>query len=132
MADAGIRFKGRDFPELYANALRGLNVLLFGSNRRPPRGGVRGGRRFPFRFRGDGPENVLVNLLSEVLFQVYHRKRRVASVFVRRAGRDLVDADLLLVPFRRPPRMEAKSVTYHNLRVEEEGGELSAAVVLDV
>ncbi len=34
-ADTGIRFQGRDFRELYGNALRGLNLLLFGRNPAP-------------------------------------------------------------------------------------------------
>ncbi|MBN2346720.1 MAG: archease [Candidatus Aminicenantes bacterium] len=127
-ADAGIRFQGRDFAELYGNALRGLNLLLFGRNSRPPAGG--GSRRF--RFRGDGPENVLVNLLSEALFLVYHEGKRVAASEFRHAGRNSVDARLLLAPLTRAPAMEVKSATYHDLRVEQRGGILSAAVVLDI
>ena len=37
-ADSGIRFRGRDFRELYGNALRGLNLILFGRNPRPRAG----------------------------------------------------------------------------------------------
>lgn len=126
-ADSGIRFRGRGYAELYANALRGLNGLLFG------RGAcVRGsGGSLRYRFRGDGPENVLVNLLSEALFQASVRGCRV-GVLVRRADRDFLEADLLFSRCRSVPRVEVKAVTYHGLRVSRKNGVLSAAVVVDV
>lgn len=127
-ADMGIRFRGRDFRELYQNALRGLNVLLFGANLRTSAGCA----AVPFRFHGDGPENVLVNFLAEVLSQVYQQKKRVAAVTFGRAGRSFLEAKLLVVPWRRPPKVEVKSATYHNLRLVEARGVLRAAVVFDV
>lgn len=126
-ADAGIRFQGRGYAELYDNALRGLNGLLFGRGGRP----AGGGGSLRYCFRGDGPENVLVNFLSEALFQAGARGRRVGAV-VRRAGRRSLDAEFQFG--RRPslPRVEVKAVTYHGLRVSRRNGVLSAAVVLDV
>jgi SHS2 domain-containing protein len=127
-ADTGIRFSGRGFAELYANALRGLNLLLFGRN---PRQGA-GGESVSFGFRGDGPENVLVNFLSEVLFQVYQRNMRVTAAVIRRAGRDALEAELFMLPCRKTPRVEVKAPTYHNLQVSKNKGVLRAAIVLDV
>ncbi len=126
-ADLGIRCRGAGYGELYANALRGLNLVLFGANRRPGRGA----ERVRFRFRGDGPESVLVNLLAEALYQVNHRSRRVAAAEIRRASRGALDAELLLAPLRRRPRLEVKAATYHKLRVAGRAGGLSAAIVLD-
>lgn len=126
-ADSGVRCSGNDYGELYANALRGLNLLLFGANRCPGRSA----ERVPFSFRGDGPESVLVNLLSEALYWVNQRGKRVAAVRVLRAGRDRIEAELLLAPLRRRPRAEVKAVTYHRLRVEGRAGGFRAAVVLD-
>ncbi|MCU0237576.1 MAG: archease [Acidobacteria bacterium] len=127
-ADSGIRFQGGDFRELYGNALRALNLLLFGRN---PRRGA-GGEAVTFRFRGDGPENVLVNFLAAVLELAYRDGRRVSAVDFRHAGRRRLEARLQLAPRRGSPRVEVKSVTYHNLRVSEKNGVLRAAVVLDV
>jgi len=127
-ADMGIRFKGRDFRELYGNALRGLNILLFGANMRQTAGCT----AIPFRFRGDGPENVLVNFLAAVLAQVYQQKKRVAAVRFGRAGRFSLEAKLLVIPCRRPPKVEVKSATYHNLRLVEAAGTKRAAIVFDV
>lgn len=126
-ADSGVRCSGDDYGQLYTNALRGLNLLLFGANRRPGRSA----ERVPFRFRGDGPESVLVNLLSEALYWVNQRGKRVAAARVLSAGRNGVEAELLLAPLRRRPRCEVKAVTYHRLRVEERAGGFRAAVVLD-
>ena len=127
-ADAGIRFKGRDFRELYGNALRGLNLLLFGANLRS----ASGCDPVPFAFRGDGPENVLVNFLAEVLAQAYQGEKRVAAVEFAHASRRSLAVRLFLAPCQRPPRLEIKSVTYHNLRVKEKDGVMHAAVVFDI
>ncbi len=127
-ADAGIRFRGRNFAELYGNALRGLSLLLFGRN---PRRSA-GGESVPFRFHGDGPESVLVNLLAAALGLVYREGKQVVAVDFRRANRRFLEARLHLAPCRRPPRLEVKSVTYHNLRVDDKNGVLNASVVLDI
>lgn len=127
-ADTGIRFSGRGFADLYGNALRALNLLLYGRN--PRRG--RGGETIRLRLRGDGPENVLVNLLAAVLDLAYRQGKQVTAAAFRRAGGKALDARLLVAPWRRPPRIEVKSATYHNLRVEERNGVLRAALVLDV
>lgn len=127
-ADMGIRFKGRDFNELYENALRGLNLLLFGANLRK----TSGCESFPFKFEGDGPENVLVNFLAEILSLVYQGDKRVAAVEMDRANGFSLDAKLLTVPCRRAPKLEIKAVTYHTLRVIEKNGIMSAAVVFDI
>jgi SHS2 domain-containing protein len=126
-ADSGIRFRGRGYADLYANALRGLNNLLFGRGGRP----AGGGGSLRYRFRGDGPENVLVNFLSEALFQAGVRGCRVGAV-IRRAGRRSLQAELLFGRRRSVPRVEVKAVTYHGLRVNRKNGVLSAAVIVDV
>jgi len=127
-ADSGIRFQGRDFPEFYGNALRALNLLLFGRNPRR----AAGADAVTFHFRGDGPENVLVNFLAAVLELAYRDGRRVCAVDFRRADRRRLEARLQLAARCGSPRIEVKSVTYHNLRVSEKNGVLRAAVILDV
>jgi SHS2 domain-containing protein len=127
-ADAGIRFQGRGFGELYGNALRGLNLLLFGRNPRR-RAGC---ESVPFRYRGDGPENVLVNLLAAALALAFQEGKAVTAVDLERAEPKRLEARLLLAPCARPPRLEIKSATYHDLRVAARNGRLRAAVVFDV
>jgi SHS2 domain-containing protein len=127
-ADAGIRFQGRGFGELYGNALRGLNLLLFGRNSRRSAGCA----SVSFRFCGDGPENVLVNLLAAALELAYQEGNVVTAVDLERAESARLEARLLVAPCARPPRLEIKSATYHDLRVTEKNGRLRAAVVFDV
>jgi SHS2 domain-containing protein len=127
-ADAGIRFQGSNFYELYINALRGLNLLLFGRNPRRRAGSA----SVPFRFSGDGPENVLLNLLSAALALAYQDGKVVSAVDCERAEPKHLEAQLLVAPYARPPRLEIKAATYHDLRVTEKNGRLRAAVVFDV
>ena len=81
--------------ELYENALRGLERPPFRHQACRER---RRQRQSPFRFRGDGPENVLVNLLAEVLSLAYQQKKRVAAIEIRQADSCSLDAQLLLAP----------------------------------
>ncbi|MCU0277081.1 MAG: archease [Acidobacteria bacterium] len=128
-ADAGIRFRGRDFSELYANALRGLNLLLFGRNPGPQK---KEGGSAAFCFHGDGPENVLVNFLAAVVALANQEGAQVAAADIHRADARRLEARLRFASRRRAPKIEIKATTYHNLRVSEKNGMLRAAVVFDV
>jgi SHS2 domain-containing protein len=127
-ADTGIRFKGRDFCHLYENALRGLNLLLFASRPRQ----TRGSESSPFSYRGEGPESVLVNFLSEVLFLVYQKKKQVVALDFIRADGCWLEARLRLLPCAAVPQVDIKAVTYHNLLVVDQNGMKSAAMVFDI
>ncbi len=91
-----------------------------------------GGRVRLFQFQGDSCEHVLVNLLAEALFQMFEKKRAVADIEFVEAQPERLRARLRLVPWPRPPIIEIKSVTYHNLRIVEKNGQLRADVVFDV
>ncbi|MBE0664179.1 MAG: archease [Candidatus Aminicenantes bacterium] len=127
-ADTGIRFKGRDFRGLYENALRGLNLLLFGSHPRR----THGDDSFHFSYSGDGPENVLVNFLAEVLFLAYQKKKQVHALDFIHADDCRLEARLRLAPCGSVPKVDIKSVTYHNLRLVEKAGMKRAAVIFDI
>ena len=127
-ADAGIRFKGRDFRALYQNALAGLNLLLFGPRRRK----IPGDESAHFSYRGDGPESVLVNFLAEALSLAYQKNKQVVALNFVQADGCRLEARLRLAPCPSAPRVDIKSVTYHNLRVVAKNGVLRAAIVFDV
>jgi SHS2 domain-containing protein len=127
-ADVGVRIFGRTFAELYENAVAGLNGLLFGRKKgKPVEIGACG-----FSFRGDGVENVLVNLLAEVLSLAYQKNRRVTALACRQADEHSIDADLLLAKIDEQPELDIKAVTYHKLKVVETDGMKSAALFFDV
>jgi SHS2 domain-containing protein len=127
-ADVGVRIFGRTFAELYENAVAGLNGLLFARKKgKPVEIGACG-----FSFRGDGVENVLVNLLAEVLSLAYQKHRRVTALACRQADEHFIDADLLLAKIDDEPELDIKAVTYHKLKVVEADGVKSASVYFDV
>jgi SHS2 domain-containing protein len=131
-ADVGIRVRGKDYKELYQNALKGFNALIFG---RPlPDTLASAPTRYPFAYTGDSGENVLVNLLSEVMFLLYTREKLTVAVEFKEAAEKQLNAHLLTAAL--PPGLEAemeiKSVTYHNLHISEENGIKSVEIVFDI
>ena len=127
-ADVGIRFCGHDFADLYENAVRGLNVLLFGKSRKLPTKS----ESCHFSFRGDSVENVLVNLLAEVLSLFYQKKRQVVAMVCSHADGCFLAADMRLAEIAGEPEIDIKAVTYHNLHVVEKNGIKKAAMVFDI
>ena len=127
-ADVGIRFCGHDFADFYENAVAGLNVLLFGKNRKLPAAN----ESCHFSFRGDSVENVLVNLLAEVLSLAYQKKQRVVAMVCSHADGCFLAVDLRLAEFKGEAEIDIKAVTYHNLRVVEKDGIKKAAIVFDI
>lgn len=127
-ADVGIRFRGHDFADLYENAVRGLNVLLFGKSRKLPADS----ESCHFSFRGDSVENVLVNLLAEVLSLAYQKKQRVVALVCSHADGCFLAADLRLAEIKGEPELDIKAVTYHNLRVVEKDGIKEASIIVDI
>jgi SHS2 domain-containing protein len=125
-ADVGLRIRGRDLSEFYANAICGFSFLLFGAliSRDAD-------EQTPFDYRGDGPENVLVNLLSAAL-ELTWSGRAPTGLEVERAGERHLRGQLRHRPWKTPPRMEIKSITYHDLHVEFRNGFWRAAVVFDI
>lgn len=127
-ADVGIRFRGHNFAELYENAVAGLNVLLFGKNRKLQVASDSS----HFNFRGDSVENVLVNLLAEVLSLAYQKKQRVTAMACSHADDCSLAVDLSLVAIAGQPEIDIKAVTYHKLRVVEKDGIKKASVLFDI
>lgn len=132
-ADVGIRIRGKGCEELFQSAVRGLNVLYFGEagNRVQPRldSDV---RPHAFEFHGDGCENVLVNLLSEIVFLLQNQDKITIGIKVREAGESYVKADLTTIPRHLEPGIEIKAVTYHNLKIKKENGILWTEIIFDV
>ncbi len=127
-ADIGIRFHGRDFANLYRNAVAGLNALLFGTSDVAPE--IISSQRF--RFQGDSTENVLVNLLAEVLSLAYQERKRVVAMEFSNADNSSLDASFRLAAITAAPAVDIKAVTYHKLRVVEKDGKKNASVLFDI
>jgi SHS2 domain-containing protein len=127
-ADVGIRVSGRDLEDLFKSAVSGLNRLLF-DKKFPP---TIGPTSYHFEYLGDSAENILVNLLSEILFQVQVHGKITADIRIIGAGENRLSADLLLVDSDLELEVDIKSVTYHNLKIIEKKGIKYAEVIFDI
>jgi len=129
-ADVGIRIKGITYKDLFKNAIKGLNLLIFenetsSQNYNSP-------IIYPFDFNGDSLENVLVNFLSEVLFLLYSKNRMTIDINFEEVSKNHLKADLVTFNLNLEPAIEIKSVTYHNLKVIEKKGIKYAEIIFDI
>ena len=65
-ADVGIRIRGNGCEGLFQSAVKGLYLLYFDKPCKDTTN--RAHHIHPFEFHGDSCENVLVNLLSEIIY----------------------------------------------------------------
>jgi len=130
-ADVGLRIRATAIERLYFQAVEGFNRMVFEGLDLPTPGDGEGD---PVRFRhlGDSCENVLVNLLSELVFYLNSRGEYAADMQIVSAGPMFLEAVLLFVPARVPPILEIKSVTYHNLKVTRKGGMFQTEIIFDI
>lgn len=129
-ADVGIRIWGKTYAQLYSNAITGFNALVFGENRLQKF--YNNHIAYRFEYRGDSCENVLVNLLTELVFLLYSEHRVSAGIDIKIADRNVFSAELFLQPVSNEPEIEIKSVTYHNLHIKNTRGIKSAEIVFDI
>ena len=132
-ADVGIRIRGNGYVDLFQSALKALNLLYFDemadSIGRQDDAPV---QRHHFDFSGDSIENILVNFLSEVVYLLQVENKITEGIVVFEASEDRLNVDLLTLPRDLEPGLEIKSVTYHNLKVNDVDGMKSAEVIFDV
>ena len=129
-ADVGIKIRGKTYEMLYQNAIKGFFLLV--SGREVQTLSDHASSNHPFDFRGDSCENVLVNLLSEIIFLLYSRNCITTGIAIKIADEKVLHADLIIQSLQNPPEVEIKSVTYHNLQVKEYRGVKSAAIIFDI
>jgi SHS2 domain-containing protein len=127
-ADVGIRIRGRGYEELFRNAMKGLNLLILGHQPSCSASTT----VHPFAFNGDSPENLLVNLLSEILFLLQNHKQVTLGINFKEISDTRLEAELLTIPADAEPELEIKSVTYHNLKIREENNLLYTEIIFDI
>jgi SHS2 domain-containing protein len=127
-ADIGIKIQGKEYEDLFRNAIKGLNYLLFEKvfDQQEP------AHLYPFEFEGDSAENILVNLLSEILFLLQVEGKLTLDVHIKELKENYLKADLYVVPLEFEPEIEIKSVTYHNLKIVEKNDMKFTEIVFDV
>ena len=128
-ADIGIQLQAGDPAGIFTSAARAMFDLMFGL------GAIGGSERRLIEVTGDGPAELLVAWLNEVLY-VHAADRLVFH--------DFADARLSegrfsawgvgekYDPDRHRGEMEIKAATYHQLVFEKAGGVWNARIIFDV
>ncbi|NIO87709.1 MAG: hypothetical protein GTN53_44445 [Candidatus Aminicenantes bacterium] len=130
-ADVGIRIQGIGYKGLFQSAVKGMNLVLFGEHAQDTHRHGDCHLHF-FEFHGDSCENILVNLLSEMVYLLQVKNKMTIDVTIKEVNETYLKADLITVPLEREPDIEIKSVTYHNLQVREKNGIKWTEVIFDV
>ena len=128
-ADVGIRIRGSGYEEFLQSALKGVNLLYFDHLNFSSSGSS---SVYPFEFTGDSLENILVNLLSEIVFLLQNENKITVGLNIKEINETFLNADLLTIPADKEPNLEIKSVTYHNLKITRENNILSTEIIFDI
>ncbi len=128
-ADIGVRVYGASVKELFKNAAFSMFDIIADLE------GIRGSVEIDVELKAESPEELLVNWLDELLYNFYTKwiiffdfdileldGRRIKA---RARGRHVGEN-------RNRLKTEIKAVTYHNLKIKEEGGQYSVEIIFDV
>jgi len=127
-ADIRLEVRGVSLAELFLNAAEGLTAFL------APGSTVRADADIEVSLTSNGPEELLVDWLREILFVNQARE----FVFVTAEFEELSDnrlAGRMLGGYGSgaiEPELEIKAVTYHGLTVERDERGYVARILLDV
>ena len=128
-ADLGVEVTGATLEELYAGAVFALFDLLTDLS------AVRETEERTLTVEGDGPDDLLVNFLREVLYAWNGDRFLIRRCTIREVAPGQLTVLLLGEPYdpaRHRIRMEIKAVTYHQASVSRTETGWVARVVFDV
>ncbi len=127
-ADLGLRVRAADLNELFADAARGLFSMIV-----PELESVRPLEQVTFKLDGDA-ELLLFDWLNELLY-TYETRHLLLSRFEVRVGEGGLTATAFgepIDPGRHALDHEVKAITYHGLKLEREGANWIAEVIVDI
>lgn len=127
--DAGVRATGESLEEVFINAALGMYGLVTDIE------SVREERTIRVNVKSHGTEGLLVGWLNELIFHLdthgfIGRKVRIISL-----GEESVSAEISgedFDPERHEQGLLLKAATYHDLKVEQTGGNWTAEVIFDI
>ena len=128
-ADIGFRAHGGTLLDLFASAAEALVSIALEVEEIAPR------EAYPIAAEGEDRESLLVNWLSEVLYLVDGRRIGLRRFEIREledgrvAGQGFGEP---LDPARHRAKLVVKGVTYHQLKIAEDGDGWHAEVFLDI
>jgi len=128
-ADIGIIAFGKDLPEVFSNTAYAMFDILTYTNKIKEMG------KFDLQVSASNIEDLLVAWLDELLYR-YETERLICKRFVIDNMDDVsLHATIFgekLDPDRHEIKLEIKSVTYHQLKVEKTDDGWIAQVIFDV
>ncbi len=130
-ADVRVRAYGGDMAGLLRSAILAMASLIAAADN------VESRETVTVEASGETPEELLVHLLSEVLYVHYTRRMVFEGAAVEVADDRELRAKCILRGETYDPRQhelgyDIKAVTYHDLKIERAGDRLTAEIVFDV
>jgi SHS2 domain-containing protein len=128
-ADIGLRIRAGNLNELFADAGRALFSLIVSNL-----DAVRPIEEVNFDIRGQRYDDLMVDWLSALLL-TFETRKLLFSQFdpvVAANGLKAAVRGEPLDPARHQLDMEVKAITYHGLKVEHDGREWQAEVIVDI
>jgi SHS2 domain-containing protein len=128
-ADVGLRVRAADLDGLFAEAGRALFSLIVANLE-----SVGAVEEVTFQIVGDRRDDLLFDWLGELLY-TFEARRVVLGEFRVNVGEHGLDASAwgeALDTRRHEIDVEVKAITYHGLKVERDGDEWLAEVIVDL
>jgi SHS2 domain-containing protein len=131
-ADVGLKICGASMADLFMQAVSGLHELVF-ECQESVLANQKKKKKVRFSISGDSYENLLVKFLSEWLFYLYTYHQVWTEIEIHCLDDGHLVLSCLLLQSDLRPQLEIKSVTYHNLKIEQNNAnQFFAAIVFDV
>lgn len=128
-ADVGLRMRAGSFADLLVEAGRALVATMVAHPER-----IQAHERVTIQLDGSNRDYLLIDWLNELLYLFEHRGL-ICCRFVVNLGESGLTAEVAGEPFdasRHGSAHEVKAITYHGLRVAQQGDQWSAEVVIDI
>jgi SHS2 domain-containing protein len=128
-ADVGFRARAASLPALFENAAEALVAIAMETGHIEPR------QSYQLEAEGDSNESLLVNWLSEVLYQLDGEHLALRDFRVTEYDSSRVRGQALGEPrvaTRHAPKLVIKGVTYHQLKIEQDTQGWYCEVYLDI
>jgi SHS2 domain-containing protein len=129
-ADIGIRAYGKDLPQLFVNAAKGLFSLITDAS--PPQD-----QEKTITLKGKFIEDLLISWLSELIsgFFAYKFLPKSYNIRIEQAGVNSLEARIRGAkydPYSEKVNMEVKAATYHGLKVKKTKQGFAADIIFDI
>ena len=126
-ADVGLEARGETLEDLFATATEGMAVIAGAWHPGP-------GRKVPLTVDGNDLGGVLVEWLSEALYEQDAHNASLASVRLDEVRSSEARGSIEVRPFAGAPSegVQIKAVTYHQLAVEKTAEGWTATVFFDI